>query len=61
MRAITRGPDPLVVQPTFSGDIMTVIVNNDGSSEEVYSPGDSFFLPKGANSRWIIYDTISKF
>jgi uncharacterized cupin superfamily protein len=37
------------------------IVNNDDNSEEVYSAGDSFFVPKGANTTWIIYETVSKF
>ena len=29
--------------------------------EEVYSAGGSFFVPKGANTTWILYDTVSKF
>ena len=37
------------------------VVNNDDDSEEVYSAGDSFFVPKGANTTWVIYDTVSKF
>ena len=37
------------------------IVNNDDNSEEIYGAGDSFFVPKGANTTWIIYDTVSKF
>jgi uncharacterized cupin superfamily protein len=36
------------------------VLNND-DTEEAYSAGDSFFAPKGANTTWIIYDTVSKF
>ena len=37
------------------------VVNNDDDKEEVYTAGDSFFVPKGANTTWIIYETVSKF
>lgn len=37
------------------------VVNNDDDSEEVYRAGDSFFVPKGANTTWIIYETVAKF
>ena len=37
------------------------VVNNDDDTEEVYSAGDSFFVPKGANTTWVVYDTVSKF
>ena len=36
-------------------------MNNDGDTEDVYSERDSFFVPKGANTTWVIYDTVSKF
>ena len=36
------------------------VVNNDNGSEEVYSAGDTFFVPKGANTSWVIYATASK-
>ena len=36
-------------------------MNNDDHKEEVYSAGDSFFVPKGATTTWIIYDSASKF
>jgi uncharacterized cupin superfamily protein len=37
------------------------VKNNDDDSEEVYTAGDSFFVPKGANTTWIIYETVSKY
>lgn len=37
------------------------VVNNDDGTEAIYETGDSFFVPKGANTTWVMYGTVSKF
>lgn len=37
------------------------IIDNEDGSEEVFGPGDSFFLPKGSSLTWVVYETIRKF
>ena len=37
------------------------LIDNETGKEEVFVAGDSFFLPKGSNLTWVIYETVSKF
>lgn len=37
------------------------LINNETGDEEIFVAGDSFFLPKGSNLTWVIYETVSKF
>jgi uncharacterized cupin superfamily protein len=37
------------------------VVNNDDGTEAIYEAGDSFFVPKGSNTTWVMYGTVSKF
>ncbi len=36
-------------------------IDNETGVEEVFVTGDSFFLPKGSNLTWVVYETVSKF
>ena len=36
------------------------LIDNATGQEEVFVRGDSFFLPKGTNLTWVIYETVSK-
>ncbi|MBQ62934.1 MAG: hypothetical protein CMQ19_12780 [Gammaproteobacteria bacterium] len=37
------------------------LIDNETNSEEIFTAGDSFFLPKGSNLTWVIYETVSKY
>lgn len=37
------------------------LIDNESGREEVFVPGDSFFLPKGSSLTWIVYETVRKF
>ncbi len=37
------------------------LIDNETGKEEIFITGDSFFLPKGSNLTWVIYETVSKF
>jgi uncharacterized cupin superfamily protein len=37
------------------------LIDNATGKEEIFVTGDSFFLPKGSNLTWVIYETVSKF
>lgn len=37
------------------------IVDNASGHEEIFTPGDSFFLPSGSRLTWNIYETLRKF
>ena len=37
------------------------LIDNATGQEEVFVRGDSFFLPKGTNLTWVIYESVSKF
>lgn len=37
------------------------LIDNETGKEEVFVTGDSFFLPKGSNLTWVVYETVSKF
>lgn len=37
------------------------IIDNADGSEEVFTAGDSFFLPKGSSLTWVVYETVRKF
>ena len=37
------------------------IIDNQAGTEEIFVAGDSFFLPKGSNLTWVIYETVRKF
>ena len=37
------------------------LIDNATGKEEVFVTGDSFFLPKGSNLTWVVYETVSKF
>jgi uncharacterized cupin superfamily protein len=53
MDRITRDPDPSWRSANSRG-------YNDRLREKRVGAGDSFFVPKGANTTWVIYDTVSK-
>ena len=37
------------------------LIDNEDGTEEIFVAGDSFFLPKGSNLTWVIYETVRKF
>ena len=37
------------------------LIDNETGDEQIFVTGDSFFLPKGSNLTWVIYETVSKF
>jgi len=37
------------------------LIDNRTGKEQVFTTGDSFFLPKGSDLTWVIYETVSKF
>ena len=37
------------------------LIDNTDESEQVFVAGDSFFLPKGSNLTWVVYETVRKF
>jgi hypothetical protein len=37
------------------------IINNEDGSEQIFQKGDSFVVPKGADTTWVVYEKIKKF
>jgi uncharacterized cupin superfamily protein len=37
------------------------IINNEDGSEQIFKKGDSFVVPKGADTTWIVYKKLKKF
>ncbi len=37
------------------------LIDNSDEREEIFVAGDSFFLPKGSNLTWVVYETVRKF
>ena len=37
------------------------LIDNADGSEEIFTAGDSFFLPNGSNLTWVVYETVRKF
>jgi hypothetical protein len=37
------------------------IINNEDGSEQIFQKGDSFVVPKGADTTWVVYEKMKKF
>ncbi|MGI9649287.1 MAG: cupin domain-containing protein [Acidimicrobiia bacterium] len=37
------------------------LIDHADQSEEIFTAGDSFFLPKGSSLTWVVYETVRKF
>jgi uncharacterized cupin superfamily protein len=37
------------------------IINNEDGIEQLFQPGDSFIVPKGADTTWVVYEKMKKF
>jgi len=37
------------------------LIDNSDQHEEIFTTGDSFFLPKGSSLTWVVYETVRKF
>lgn len=37
------------------------VIDNNNDHEEIFSAGDSFFLPKSSTLTWVVYETVRKF
>lgn len=37
------------------------IIDNASGEEQIFEPGDSFVVPKGSNTTWVVYEPMKKF
>ncbi len=37
------------------------IINNENGSEQIFEKGDSFVVPKGVDTTWVVYEKVKKF
>ena len=37
------------------------LIDNAAQHEEIFTAGESFFLPKGSSLTWVVYETVRKF
>jgi uncharacterized cupin superfamily protein len=37
------------------------IIDDESGEEQIFEPGDSFVVPKGSNTTWVVYEPMKKF
>ena len=68
-RAVALGGSDIATFPDIPAEIRAPAGSLAGvsgfqlqvSSQEIFTAGDSFFLPKGSTLTWVVYETMRKF